>query len=153
MKFKNIFSRKIELNDNNWFEKMTLNSTFKLNGLSIGELDNKINPNYIIQIYNNSESDIRKIYRCPKYKNHYKVKNGKIIGFGINKLQIQQHDFQKKFGKHESENVIIGGVHGMTMYDIEGYDLNYKNFRLVLDNEKEKLESIHFGQKLLYWDE
>jgi hypothetical protein len=132
---------------------MTLNSIFKLNGLEIGDFEHKIYKNYTIQIFNNSESDILKIYRCPKFKNHYKVKNGKIIGFGINNLNLQQDDFLKKFGNHESEQEIIGAVYGMTMYDIEGYDLNYRNFRLVLDYKKEKLESIHFGEKLLDWDE
>ncbi|MBA6157206.1 hypothetical protein H3Z83_11845 [Tenacibaculum sp. S7007] len=143
----------LELNNQDWFNKLTLDSVFTLNGLKIADSENLIDKSYKSTVFNNTEKDNRKIYRSSNYQNHYKVKNGEIIGFGLVIKNISKLDFSIKFGKPISEYAIIGHIYSMDLYEIEGYDLVYTNFRLVLDPTKEKLESIQFGTKLLYGDE
>lgn len=148
-----ILEKYIELTNKDWFKNLTLNSNFKLNGLKINDSENQIDKRYEPNTFNNTKEDTRKIYRCPNFKNHYKVKNGKIIGFGLVMNELTLNDFTAKFGQPNSEDTLIGNVYGMDSYDIEGFDLIYNNFRLVINPSKEKLESIQFGEKLLYWDE
>ncbi|MEO6901936.1 MAG: hypothetical protein ABI315_02130 [Bacteroidia bacterium] len=152
MNILNIFECHLELTNENWFNELTFNSKFSLNGLKIYDSESQIDKSYNSNTFNNTEEDTRKIYRHPNFNNHYKVKNGIIIGFGLIIKDQSKQDFITKFGEPISEDILIGSVYGMYSYDVEGYDLVYNNFRLVMSPSKEKLESIQFGEKLLYWD-
>tara|TARA_B110000211_G_C13661550_1_gene370434 strand:- start:95 stop:523 length:429 start_codon:yes stop_codon:yes gene_type:complete len=137
----------LEIINEDWFEKLTLKSGFKVRGLSIGDSEDGINKDYSIKTFDFSNTITSKIYRCPNLKYNYKVKNGIIIGLGMKISNLTEKQFRVKYGAPNSKEPVIGQISSVEFYDIDGYDLVYDNFRIVLSNNL-LLDSIQFGEKI-----
>lgn len=148
-----VFQNSLELSDENWFNQLTLKSQFSLNSLKFNQTEKQIDKSYNCNTAVNIAGDIRKIYRHPSLDNHYKVKNGIIVGFGLLIIDLTRKDFERKFGKPKSDTPIIGEIWNWECFEILGYELDYGNFRVIEDMERRNLESIQFGEKLLFEDE
>lgn len=150
---KFLFENKIELLKKNWFEKFELDSKCILNGVKIGDSEKKIINCVEVANFLRGTNNHR-LVRSNNFEYQYKIINGKVIGFSLKiESKITKKDFILKLGQPIKVIPIIGEIYNMYSFEIDGYEWLYeKNIKLILDIKQEKIESIHFGESLGYFE-
>ncbi len=150
---KFLFENKIDLINNEWFEKFDLDSKFILNGVKIGDNEKKIRNGIVVINFQRGINE-HCLVRSDNFEYNYKIINGKVVGFSRrNTANKTKNEFILKLGKPIKAEPIIGQIYNMYSFDIDGYEWLYRNkIKLVLDNKEEKVEAIHFGEELGYFE-
>lgn len=155
MKLISLFVKnKVELLENNWFEKFKPNSITTLNKLKIGDSELLIKDGIESLSFIEKGVTFKRI-NSQDYRYSYKVKNGLIVGLGIrnDEKHITKKDIIKKIGEPDSKVPVIGEIVTIDCFEIECYEWFYNNLRVIFDNKEDTVLSLHFGEKIQYFDQ
>src|ERR1044072_1274135 len=150
----------IELLDPAWMEKINKEDeiSFMLNGVAIDDSREKLelilNQQYIKYEITQPVLEVNKEqYTCEGFR--FNVIVDLVVGFGINKLQVEREYIEKYLGTPDSVEPIIELICLMDWIQTIGYIWLYKdlNLQITFDSQQTFGETFHFGYKLSFEDD